>query len=131
MYRNNSIDSTINYFKNRFKNLDWKFNSIGYFHYIEEKILKKESINKIGGNLLIAIEYAILDAFSKETKIPIYFQNFLANKGGRNPAKQQSWDIFYDKMKELEKKKIEILRNYRERGLRYWREFENHRPSTS
>jgi len=39
----------------------------------------------------------------KKMPCKIFIQNFLFNERGRNPTKQVSWDIFYQKLKSLEK----------------------------
>ena len=48
------------------------------------------------------IDYLI--KFAKSVKADTLIQKFLYNIKGRNPVKEESWESFYDRLKELEKK---------------------------
>ena len=72
MYKLNDIDKSIYYFEKNIKKFNWKFDSLSDLKNIEKKILKNNNINQVGGNLIIAIEYAILDAWSKYKKIDLF-----------------------------------------------------------
>lgn len=68
-YKRNKIESSLAL---PIKLSGMKFNSISDFEKIENKITNNGTINSVGGNLVIAIEYAILNAWSKEHKKPIH-----------------------------------------------------------
>lgn len=68
-YKRNSIEQSL---KVPIKLSGMKFATISDFEKIENKIANNGTINSVGGNLIIAVEYAILDAWSKEHKKPIH-----------------------------------------------------------
>jgi len=89
----------------------------GVFYPIEHvKKIAEYAVKKCEVNISPVWLYGINDsdmedviAFAKSIRIDethprICIQNFLEYKQGRNPAKEQEWESFYEKLKEWEKK---------------------------